>query len=275
MPKSMYKRRRKGYKKFTGRKRFARKYRPRGKLGRRGNKISRASAGLVNKDTLYVKFKYHGWISVSGAANPLNQAFRGNGPWDPVVDTGGQYPPGFKAYGGFFERYTCLGSSCKATFDNANGVPVILAVIPSLYDTLADSDEIDSIRNVKYKICGRDGSAKSLGSVKNYMSTHKMFGISKAEVLDYTGFTGIISATDASNGLPTAVSRWNWIVRLRTAAGTPESPLTLTGTVNIVLTYYCLLRKANSIFPGPLTDVGDAEHNSPNIGTKGTGAAIE
>lgn len=141
---------------------------------------------------------------------------------------------GYDQWSQFYDFVHVLASSIKITVMSACDIPVQFAVYPAL--DVSGSSAV-SLREIPYARVS-DGYVYNVDGnrwckLKNYMSTAKMYGISKQEVKDNSVF-GHSTATN-----PT--SQWFWHVEAQTFGS--SVPSTNAMNYDIQVTYYCMFKR--------------------------------
>lgn len=186
-------------------------------------------------DTLFVKLKFNQTgTQATNAAVQIARIFRGNSVYDPDYTGAGSQPMGYDEWSRFYDFVHVLGSSIKITVMSACDVPVQIGVYPAL-DVSGSS--ATSLREIPYCKTS-DGYAYGVQGnqwcrLKNYMSTAKIYGISKQEVKD-NGNYGHSTATNP-------VSQWFWHVESQTFGS--SVPVTNAVNYDVQITYYCMFKR--------------------------------
>lgn len=192
-------------------------------------------------DKAYVKLKYFSQHALTSGTVTDYHVYAGNGMFDPdITSTGGQ-PTGFDQWNAFFDRYVVIGSKIVVNFENTGATsPATFYIYPSRdnQDPIA-TGAVDPMElpNSRWKTAGtRTGGSMAFVRLKNYMTSAKMFGVSKSHVKDTDGYGATFSANPVANqGL------WYWVL------GTVAMSGTAGGWVSVAITYYALLRKQKEI----------------------------
>lgn len=143
-------------------------------------------------DTMFIKFRY----SCNKAFTSTNAggfAFNANGPYDIDNAAGGNQPPLFDDMSGLYRRYQVQGCKIKARFINQSAAgAATVYIIPTINSADAGTYSNTStyqIRDQQYAksfMLGPAGGASSTCTLKEYMSTDKMFGRQTMNDLNYS-----------------------------------------------------------------------------------------
>lgn len=186
---------------------------------------------LIIADKTMVKLKYTTAISLTSAGLIAHHIYRGNSLFDPDLSGGGFQPAGFDQWAAFYNRYRVHASSIlvKAR-DNqtSDGNPFNMLLIMPKNDTTPETNYVDAACEPYAK--KRFLPTKDAGyplTVKHYMTTRKIRGISKAAAEDQD-YQASISANP--------LREWYWHIY---AQNVNASVVSQDVKVYIELTYYC------------------------------------
>lgn len=225
------------------RRRFSRRqyWKPyRNSLRRRKAYSSIRNRNPVTADVLFVKLKYNYNGSVTGGAtSETSYKWRGNSLYDPDVTSTGTQPMGYDQYSTFYDYCTVLGS--KITLRILPGADTVcqFCVYPQ---TISASTAVgQALREVPYGRTATGGIYNIQGNqfvkLRNYMSTSRMFCVSKQEIKDNVLFTH----TSGTN----PVDVWFWILTAQTQGGAVASSLNFTFDVQI--DYYVMFKRRTQL----------------------------
>lgn len=223
--------------------RFTYRGRRRPMAGRRAY-TARSVPPPVTSDVMYGQLKYNHNTSdnsVFPVAIPISYQWRGNSCYDPDVFTGlGQTQPlGFDQWMKLYEKCHVLGSKCTVRITNKTGAACQYALYPSKVSSAA-SGQYKGLREIPYSKTATSGLRGHNGNerieISNYMSTAKMYCISKQEVKDKE----VYGHTDAAN--PT--NQWYWIL---TTAAFDLSNILYEYTVDVEIIYYVMFKERRVI----------------------------
>jgi len=133
--------------------------------------------GPGQSDAVYVKLRFaESQNNISGVGSSLFN-YRGVSPRDPRWATGGDSATAFATYGIQYSRYMCYGSKIKVTWiSNLQNTQAWVTLVPTMGSAaLADATDAKFSKNAI--MTQRDG--RSVVSLRHYMTTKKMFGISQ------------------------------------------------------------------------------------------------
>lgn len=145
--------------------------------------------------------------------------FNGNSIYDPDAVAPGETDRGFTQMMTLYDRYVVTGSTIKVTAVNLSTDHVrTIAIIPTLQpSTTFTPMYYNGIKGQPYcvmKDLTPAAGSKSMVTLRNYMTTAKMFGLPKMTTTAITLYSG----TAASN--PTGTGLWFWqIVFLKSDVG--------------------------------------------------------
>lgn len=196
-----YRRRRYGRKKATYRRRTYRRrgsYRSR-RYRRRNIATFRRLKGPVTTDSVFVRLIYNAALNqTSDTASAKNlHGFTGNDIVDPDATGGGLQPTGFDQWSALYNRFRVMGSAIEVKVSvrpnsSVNNKKLMLLVFPATFHNTTGVNWRDLAGN-KYMSMKSIPGVNSGGTciIKKYMSTRKIYGLSKTQVSDdnYTGTT--------------------------------------------------------------------------------------
>lgn len=168
---------------------------------------------LYLSDTVFAKFKhvYNTSLASTGTSNGVF-FMRGNGPYDPVVAVGGNFPAGWSFWSGAYKRYICYGSKIKVTFTNNGDWPAEVFIIPTVSQTFDLATNAEDIAENPYnhkKYITTNAGSHGQTTVKHYMSTAKIYGIPKKKVTAEDDFSAETNTTPLRQWF-WAVGQWNF-----------------------------------------------------------------
>lgn len=189
--------------------------------------------GYLTSDTLYVKLKYAKDSLFTTTATYITGVYRGNDLYDPQYSAGGDQPAGYDQYSALFKNVVVLGSKIKLTFSSGNDFPGLAFVYPSTDPAFSDQDttSVREIQLAKVRMLNRGGSSRDTVTMSSYMSTSKMYCVSKQEVKDNDLYSHTAS-TDPTN-------QWYWVFGFVPYA---TSSQTINIVVDYEITYYCMFK---------------------------------
>lgn len=232
MPKTYKKRKSYGKKPYS---RPAKKmYRKKLVRAKKGSRISKARMGTIIPDKAMVKLKWS--IKDFSATTEKHYQIRGNGPWDPnyaVEGATAAHAKGWEFWESMYNVYKVSASKITMWANNTSTDPITIFIVPSRLASLPAIADPESEKYVKYKWLGQVNSSKSVGSVKHYFTTAKMFGLSKLGAEDaFKGRTGGGGSFAGTN----PVAGWTWFCIVKNT-GSPVVTA-LTADIAITITYY-------------------------------------
>lgn len=191
--------------------RYARRRRPRRRMGRRPMRRTRRRGGRrrykrlpINgwPKKLCVKLRYADTFGIDVAAASASYAnFCANGCYDPDLALGGHQPRGFDQIMPQYNHYTVIGSKISITYLNDTGSNIV----PAIYDVLLKDDvtfnyttQNDIVENAQSR-----GKWQNVGTERNYIG-YKPQIVRKFNAKKFFGVSGIVgnnnySGTVASN----------------------------------------------------------------------------
>lgn len=190
----------------------------------------------VMPDRLKIKFRFTEIISMVSTGGALNYyQWRGNSLFDPDLTGAGAQPYGFDQWSSFYQYYRVLGSSITVTpiappaAAAGFGSSIVYGIYPHNTITNTPASGIQSLERPYRKWTMLSG-AKGYSSVKNYMTTAKIFGETKQSVMSEDNY----QAANTTN--PT--NQWQWTVFMFTGDTASNSA---TIPFYVTITYYTVL----------------------------------
>jgi len=177
-------------------------------------------------DRTRVMLKYSSWTSITNTGGSSNyDQFVGNGIFDPYYATGGEQPMGFDQWNNFYNKHVVTGSKIVCKFGNVGSTAgtqsAIVAITPVPNTTAVTADNyLETVRESKYTKW-QLMNISDQATITHNMSTAKIFGKNKQQILAEDNFSGSASANPASQ----------WLWQISTDA--------LDGTSNV--TMYCVI----------------------------------
>lgn len=203
----------------------------------------------MQSDALIVKLKYNEPFftftePASGAVNSIND-YQGNGLYDPDYEISQQPSAmGLSLYGKQYQNYVVLASSIKVTYVNNTGLtrqtgtygtshPRECFVVPmTLPESASSPINATTVPNVifgqpycKKIMLGPALTSKSVGYIKHYMTTRKLFG-GTDPLVDRTYWGGVTSDP---------ATKWFWYVGAIKNASVEDA---LSIDYKVEITYY-------------------------------------
>lgn len=188
-------------------------------------------------DSAVTKLRWSGSknIPVNNGDDPAFIYIRGNGPYDPDVASGGYYPYYYDNYAALYDNYVCYASKIKVTFlgpvANADGQKVVFGVVPFVVPaTLPTTLRVNEVPYASHKYAQLNISSIT-PSIKKYMTTQKIFGVSKTKVRDDDKFSAL-----TNSNVP--ASEWRWAIYASRLAADPNLGAIANVAIDIQVTYY-------------------------------------
>lgn len=227
---------RRKFKRRVGFKRFSRRRRN----GR--NRLSSARQGFALKDAQYVKLKYwtYYYDYVDTTIGVRNYYYRGNSPYDPDASGVGAQPNYWDNYAALYSRYKCYGSKIqiwpRVSNDSSTYAPVILCITPKRDAVTTEAwDDVMGNPYTTMKVPPNKYAGYSC-KIKNYMSTAKIFGVTKRSEFSDADFSADVTTNPAN--------QFYWQVKISSYdGGTVSSSIEYAGPVCI--TYYVKFYRRN------------------------------
>lgn len=164
--------------------------------------------GVGIPDTFDVKLKFTELISATQASGAYAEAiYRLNGPYDPRYAAGGNYPLWYASLSAIYQRQVCVGSYIKLKcIAAAGGSALANSVRVVLYPHLTAAgvtafDDAAAQRGAKMLVTSLYPNDKD--TLASKCSTHSIFGVPKAVVLDDYG-----TFSSASLAVPSQQAFW-------------------------------------------------------------------
>lgn len=176
-------------KKYAPKRKTFRRRRP--KYGARLKSRYNSSVAVVRNivaDRTLTRLKYTAGISLTSSGVAGSYVFRGNSIFDPDLTAGGSQPTGMDEWANFYSSYRVIGSSVKLVARSGQSDPATdftLLCVQAGLDTITDSNYADMVgdpytrsRMIAPTTAGYDST------LSHYMTTRKMFGLSKGQDKD-------------------------------------------------------------------------------------------
>lgn len=187
MPRRSYARKKNNRARYRKKRAFKRRY---------GKPTYMRASPLVFPDMAYTKLKFIENFNFSSPGQ--SRDYRGNGPFDPRVASGGQFPIAYLNWANIYNKVLCFGSKIRVMAINNTTTPgaancqISLVPINSGYTGALTALEVacQPYSRTRY-ITVQNGAGPTI--LKSYMSTKKFFGI-KGE-LDLTDYSSVTSTT--------------------------------------------------------------------------------
>lgn len=190
----------------------------------------------ITADVMFVKLKYNLVLEIAaGTVTQTSYKFRGNSLYDPDASSlSGTQPMGYDQYSQFYERAIVLGSKIRIKFLNAGtNLPIQMCVYPSLSSAATQVD--GSLREIPFgrtKYVSMVGNALKIEHMSNYMSTAKIYQVSKQHVKDTANY----SHTNGTN----PVNEWFWYWTLQNNGLSAQAT---GGYGDVEITYYAMFKR--------------------------------
>lgn len=193
--------------------------------GRRGRRVKRRRPTLARKrtvrykknfmrknmsvvpqlgiaDSVFVKLRYVDRIttSTSGLTVVTPVQFRGNGPYDPAVATGGASCDYYDAYSGLYSSYICYASKIRVTLMQqsstvtSNIVWGVTAAPSSISYSSATYPTVQAYKYTRSKITGTSSNGNTVQTIKYYMPANVVFGVPKRRISDNNVYASAIDS---------------------------------------------------------------------------------
>lgn len=194
----------------------------------------------ITADVLFTKlrFNYSGAVT-AGAVATTTRTWRGNSVYDPDYTGTGTQPMGYDQYSALYDYVVVLGS--KINFRILPGADTVcqFCIFPSLNST--STSVTLALRELPYNRTKTGGVYNIEGngflSLKNYMSTAKIFCASKQHVKDTVNY----AHSNAAN--PT--NQWYWHLEVETQSGGASAALSFT--YDVWIDYYCMFKRRTEL----------------------------
>lgn len=233
---------------FAKRKRSSRKrFTRRSRSGRSSKSTALARPSVSRQRSLFLsdkqlmKFKYQIDLPMANftsvTANVFNYAFRGNGLFDPDVNSAGHQCSGYDQWSAFFLQYIVHGSSIKITAraDRVAVNPMNWRVMLFPTQTSVFSSSTQNPSELPYSRTGIIGvqGDNSKVMLKNYMSTKKIFCVNSLG--DGNNYSAVTSS------LPAFQWYWNIVLEGDPAEGSSGVWDQRQNAIYVTVKYYCTL----------------------------------
>jgi len=211
---------------------------------------------IADRSFLRLPYATEYLVTLGGLGAPAQFSIRGNDLFDPETAVGGRQPFGFDQYAAFYQRYCVLGSSCSiiaAPAGDASAAPNgfnsvyrlnlwptagALGTLGSGYVQVGTNAPVAEQPYGKSRLISvnASGITPAAGTVKSYMSTAKMFGVSRQAVLGELSYGALVTSS------PSAAHHWFWNISLEDSVGTYS---TATGRfyVYVRVVYYAVMQE--------------------------------
>lgn len=183
-------------------------------------------------DRALTKLKFSQGVAIASAGIAGYWIYRGNSLFDPDYTGAGNQPTGYDQWAQFYNSYRVSASSIKVIARSTQGNnEITMMVIQPRLDTTVDTDYLDMAADTySKKIMLPNNTAGYYKPLKHYMTTRKIYGISKSKVQDDN-----YSAAVGSN--PT--NQWYWhIVVDDTKTGAINQDVNLYAEVTYYVEFY-------------------------------------
>lgn len=242
-----YYRKRKRFSRMSYARRFRRLYKRYYGMRKRRRGLLNGSSRVrqispITADRLYVKLKYNFNKGITaGAVNTYYLVFRGNSCYDPDYSGAGTQPSGYDQYSNFYQYCVPLASKCSVRLlDGQDSSCIQWGLYPNMSTTSnPNTYTLSEIPYVRTKT-GAIYDSKNVNKMvylKNYMSTAKMYCVSRSEVKD----NDLYSHSTATN--PT--NSWYWILQGTTFGGVVPSNFNFQ--YDITITYYVMFKRRSTL----------------------------
>lgn len=156
---------------------------------------------------------------------------RANGMFDPYVPLGGTQPGGYDQWAAFYNYYRVRACKIQAVYiptSAATSTQNIIVIVPVTDLSGAQGQNMPAL--IQYPYCKKTytngNAAGSKFTITSYMSTKKIWGVSRSAIVD-----------DQDFGAPTTANpqrEWDWLVRIAPL----DSAVTITGFIDLTVTFY-------------------------------------
>ncbi len=209
-----------------------------------GYQKRRAEIGIAKQicpDRMFVALTYTAGkgLDSGGAGSIASQVFRGNSLFDPDFTGTGAQPTGFDQWAAFYERYRVRGSSMtvrvRAEVDASSTIFPMGVLLPKTVTTL-DTNYADAAGEpyARTKMISNQ-EAGYPSTLKSYMTTTKILGLSKREAAD-VDYSALVGANPSKEWF------WHFYIEDAITAG-----LNIKSKVYFEVTYYCEFYKRKSL----------------------------
>lgn len=129
-----------------------------------------------------------------------------------------------------YQTYRCVGSSIKATLANDASATVDFCILPSISGTNPGAPaQYFGQKYAKVLMVAQYDAGKSIQTMKKYMSTATLYGVSKKEVRDEDNYSGTATSNPAN--------QWFWHLTVESVNGTTNC----TGVLHVQMNFYVAL----------------------------------
>lgn len=229
-----YKRRRSGRRYRRRLYRRGRRYGRRRSYRRRRLGFTRIKASRTLADTAFVKFHYTERVDLTSQnVTSYNYfVFRGNSVYDPNFTGGGHQPTGYDQWTAFYLNYCVYASKISVSFNSGDGTEtdsIVAYVFPDTSSSYPGPTVVlEENPYVRYRFLQTEFQApKSSRTIRNFMTTKKMWGRNVGTDLEYFG-----AAYNSNPAYP-----WFWQIVLLN----PYQVLTPHYHLHVRITYYTKL----------------------------------
>lgn len=189
-------------------------------------------------DQYSVKMVYSNLTTIASTSGAVGtNQYRGNSLFDPDYSGTGTQPSGFDELASLYERYRVLGSTCIVNFVSNTSQNDDLCVFPTNTATLVGTD--NTIRAeypyAQRKIANVYQAPPSNTRFAQYMSTSKMYGVSKQKVRDEEDYSAATTANPSNSFF------WNVSYQAVDRASTQSLYYTIR------IEYYCTFYKRRAL----------------------------
>lgn len=184
----------------------------------------------IAPDTYSVKMVYQMSTSLSSSSGAAtHHVYRGNSVHDPDLTGTGTQPAGHDELSALYNRWRVMGSQIEVTAMSSNAVvPDDLVLRPATSSTpIGGTTEAFSEQPYAQRRTGFSKEQKFY--LKQYMSTPKMFGVSKNQVKSEESYAGGVTNPDID---------WYWLVSYQPVDKTTTQGIYLVVRITFYVTYY-------------------------------------
>ncbi len=192
------------------------------KSRKRGKQISKLFSGLTDlrvgfPDRFRVTMPYGTYqLLVPGAGSISTYTFRGNSVFDPDFAVGGTTADCYTQLSTLYNRYRVLSSRIHVHASNTGTVPVTNFIVAGIVNSPGNAVQQLQARHMAQGTCAPGGPVSWTHAAT--ATTHKIFGVPKAQVLAEDDFAGLVG------GNPNNV--WYWHISTYNLGG-------VAGAVNL------------------------------------------
>lgn len=139
----------------------------------------------VIADRIRIKLKYNTYVSLAGTLGvPFSQIYQ-NSLNDPDLTGSGQQPLGFDQWSNFYSKYRVNGMAISIQGGNTNSnTPLLFSVYPALTSSLPSTPDAVFSQPYSKTVSVPQASGNSKVTIKNYMSTKKIYGYTNIDQED-------------------------------------------------------------------------------------------